>query len=461
MSRPAIAAKAEQSQDISLFLKDLDKEIATTCPDAIGVQSAGKLYEDQSKRIANALESAASGSIKSLAHAVFHDFSNSPTHREEAKRWFEANSRERKKLRYVFDRFDGLARLSRLKEAQGQGDSTLSLTAFPELPEEDNSAVSLYLDPEGVRFLFSLPDIHGTYPPEIAALIQRKLQNRPYIFLAFPPKCGGTYLRDILGRISGAGSVPKRPGHALGGRDVSPYLPTLAAQMLSVTGPKAFMTHAHMIAHHANIELLNLFKIKPVVMKRSIPDMLRSFSDMTKTEGRDKDGGYNWSLLCGVHTNESFLAMDAAERADFLVYHQAPWYIQFYASWFRAHRNNRLPVHWVAFDEFRTDPAGTARGILEFYGLKERGKYIPAAIARAQANKDTLRFNKGVSGRGAEFLKPHHMDHLHRLAAGYPDIDFVAEGLLPALVHERGEELPRMMLNAKSLRTPPPQVVHS
>jgi hypothetical protein len=30
-------------------------------------------------------------------------------------------------------------------------------------------------------------------------------------------------------------------------------------------------------------------------------------------------------------------------------------------------------------------------------------------------------------------LKPHHIEHLHRLAAGYPDIDYVAEGLLPPI----------------------------
>jgi hypothetical protein len=320
-----------------------------------------------------------------------------------------------------------------LKESQTLGEDAPSPEAFPELPEEETRSVSLHLDPEASQVIFSLPDIHGNYAPETAALVQRKHRNRTFIFLAFPPKCGGTYLRDALGRVSGAGSVPTRPGHALGGRDVSPYLPMMAAQMMSVTGQRVYMTHAHMIGYNSNIAQLDLFKIKPVVMKRSIPDMLCSFSDMSKTEGRDKSGRYNWSLLCGVHTDESFLDMDADERADFLTYHQAPWYIQFYASWLRAYRDKRLPVHWVTFDEFRADPAGTVAGILDFYGLKERAKYIPAAIARAENNKSGLRFNKGVSGRGSRFLKPHHLLHLHRLALGYPDIDFVGEGLLPPL----------------------------
>jgi hypothetical protein len=294
------------------------------------------------------------------------------------------------------------------------------------------TSYALQLPQAAVQLLFTLPNIHGAYPPEVVAEVRRLTQKRRYIFLAFPPKCGGTFIREVVGRVSGAGPNFFRPGHAMGGRDVTPYLPQLVAQMLSTTGPEAFMTHAHMIAHYSNIQLLNLFGIKPVVMKRSIPDMLCSFADMVKTEARDAIGGYNWSLLCGVPTDPSFVALDDEERCDFLVYHQAPWFIQFYASWLRAERENMIPIHWTSYDSFRSDAAGTIMGVLAFYGFADRKTVVRDAIARAKANKTVLRFNRGVSGRGAAYLKPHHLDHLHRLAGGYPDIDFVAEGLLPA-----------------------------
>ena len=237
----------------------------------------------------------------------------------------------------------------------------------------------------------------------------------------------------MVGRLSGAGPIAFRPGHAFGGRDVTPYLPALLAQRLSPTGPKAILTHAHMIAHYSNIQLLKLLKIKPVVMKRSIPDMLCSYFDMLETEGRDDNGNYNWSILCGVHTDPTFLHFDADQRIDFLVYHQAQWYIQFYASWRRADRNKLVPVHWATYDAFRTDPIRTIIGILDFYGLADRAAAAPEAVDQAQANRSSLRFNKGVSGRGMTLLEPHHIQHLHRLARGYPDIDFVAEGLLPSI----------------------------
>jgi hypothetical protein len=301
--------------------------------------------------------------------------------------------------------------------------------AAPEAPPADTK---LQLGQAGLQLLYVNPDIHGNFSPEIVEQVRRLRQDRCYVVLAFPPKCGGTFIREVVGRLSGAGPSPVRLGHALGGRDVSPYLPLLALQMMSPTGPKAFMTHAHMIAYQSNVQLLNLFGMKPVVMKRSIPDMLCSFADMAQTEGL-KGGAYNSSLLCAVHTDASFLALDAQARLDFLVFHQAPWYFQFYASWLRAHRTGQIPVHWTDYDGFRADPRRTISGILEYYGLKDRLSAVPQALAHAQANKASLRFNKGVSGRGAQTLNTDHMRHLHRLAAGYADIDFVAEGLLPAL----------------------------
>ena len=74
------------------------------------------------------------------------------------------------------------------------------------------------------------------------------------------------------------------------------------------------MTHAHMVAYPSNIELLNLFGVKPVVMVRNVADMLRSFDDMVETEGRDGDGNYNPSLLCGVYSDDSLLRMSPTER---------------------------------------------------------------------------------------------------------------------------------------------------
>jgi hypothetical protein len=430
MSGQSNSARGTNIHVVSSALKELDRKICASWPNELTFHSASKLLDAHGQLIADTLETLGGGTIQTVAQATFHDFSHSPAHREAARRWFVEHKHEAKKARFVFDRFDGLARLNRLREALSQGEiAPRQQAAAP--AAEPSAAEGLEITNASLQMLFVQPSIHGDYAPEVVEQVQRQCQNRPYIFLAFPPKCGGTFIRDVVGRLSGAGPTASRPGHALGGRDVTPYLPMLFAQMFSPTGPKATMTHAHMIGHHSNIQLLNLFKIKPVVMKRSIPDMLCSYADMLETEGRDETGSYNWSILCGVHTDPSFLHFDTDARVDFLVYHQAQWYIQFYASWRRADRDKLLPVHWTTYDAFRTDPVRTITGILDFYGLSDPATAVPEAVAQAQANRSALRFNRGVSGRGMALLKPHHIQHLHRLARGYPDIDFVAEGLLP------------------------------
>jgi len=82
---------------------------------------------------------------------------------------------------------------------------------------------------------------------------------------------------------------------------------------------------------------------QPVVMKRSIPDMLCSYADMLETEGRYPDGSYNWSILCGVHTDQAFFASMPMSAWTFSSTIN-PLVHPIYASWLRADRNKSLPV---------------------------------------------------------------------------------------------------------------------
>lgn len=379
--------------------------------------------EAQEQLIAQSLETLGTDGIQTVAAAVFHDASALPAHKEAARRWFAENPGEAKRARFVFDRFDGLARLKRLKEA-------LEAPPAPEeVPLIANGQVQL--QQATVQLIFAQPTAHGDFPPELVRQVAQIRNKKPYLFLAFPPKCGGTFIRDVLGKAVGAGLT--RPGHSFGGRDVSPYLPTFALQTLSPTGPAAFMTHAHMIAYYANVQTLSLFGIKPVVMKRSIPDMLRSFYDQFQRESYNPDGSVSRTLFCGVYGGTRQPQLSEAEKKDFFIHHQAPWYIQFYASWYGAAREGLLPVHWTSYEVFRQDPQGVITEILRFYGLSSRAHLVPDLLKQAEENKARLRFNKGVPGRGAEFFEPRHIAHLHKLAAGYPEVDFVGEGLLPAL----------------------------
>jgi hypothetical protein len=102
--------------DVSSTLKELDRQICASWPNELTAQTALRLLDAHGQLIADTLETLGDGKIRTAAHATFHDFSHSPAHREAARRWFVEHKQEAKKARFVFDRFDGLSRLKRLKE---------------------------------------------------------------------------------------------------------------------------------------------------------------------------------------------------------------------------------------------------------------------------------------------------------------------------------------------------------
>lgn len=412
------------------MVAEIDRAINAGWPAEFTPESAAALLNAFEKAISARIKTCDTQAISIPAHAAFFELSKDTVEREAAASWWRENPKQAGKRKYVYDRHPGLERLHRLKAALAQGETDLSsFIKKAVVQDEGPPAPAPTNEREAMRqVVFAQPSMHGDFPSNLVRWVQQNRHDRNLVFLAFPPKCGGTFLRDALGQLVGASL--RRPVHAYGGRDAVPYLPTLTSLFLGKDGPENIIMHAHMPGHYANLQTLNLFGVKPVVMTRNIPDMLRSYSDMFETEGREPDGAYNVSLLCGAHADETVLSLDLDQRRDFLVYHLAPWYIQFYASWVRAERENLCPVHWVDYHTLREQPAKIIQSVGAYYGRTFSDESIANALAETNKRRETLRFNKGVAGRGQDFFEPHHHDHFRKLAAGYPGIDFEALGLL-------------------------------
>src|SRR5258706_3178306 len=187
--------KIAKVHDVSSTLKELDRQICASWPNEFTPHTALKLLDAHGQLIADTLETLGDGKIQTAAHAAFHDFSHSLVHREAARRWFVEHKHEAKKARFVFDRFDGLARLKRLKEALSGHETVPAQAAAPAAEPADDS--SLTLPQAALEFLFVQPDIDGEYQPAVVEQIRRQRQARCYVFFAFPPKCGGTFIREI------------------------------------------------------------------------------------------------------------------------------------------------------------------------------------------------------------------------------------------------------------------------
>lgn len=166
--------------------------------------------------------------------------------------------------------------------------------------------------------------------------------------------------------------------------------------------------------------LIDLFGLKPVVMCRSVSDMLVSVYDAAVKRGSLGDFGSSYP------EDETFFEMDMEGRKDYLVYNYAPWYVKYYASWFLGvDRGKAKDVLFLEYDDFRKDPGGTVQEILSWtLSLKVSDDGLSAVLAHADSKRDELRYNKGVSGRGAEFFSNDQLGHLRKLTSSYQTIEF-------------------------------------
>jgi hypothetical protein len=132
--------------------------------------------------------------------------------------------------------------------------------------------MDVVLDQRAIQALFELPDREGVFPASVKNYLLDLGRRRPAVVLAFAPKVAGTFLRSAVIRASGGDLV--RIVHAQGGRDAQPYLPTLIGYFGGGVTAGPLVAHVHLQAFGANMRLFEAFDIRPIIMIRSVPDML-------------------------------------------------------------------------------------------------------------------------------------------------------------------------------------------
>jgi hypothetical protein len=280
------------------------------------------------------------------------------------------------------------------------------------------------LSPDSVNAVFSLPHPDGRFEGRALEHLRAEGKKRPAILLAFPPKAAGTYLRTAI--LYAADGQLVRAGHAQGGRDAVPYLPTFIAYYAGGVTPYNLVAHAHMQALPANRAFLEAFGIRPVAMMRPIPDMLASYWDMLENDPEARKDGLN----CLIPDNFPEFTREA--KADFLVDIIAPWYASYYASWIGYDAERPGAVCMLQYDDFRADPAGELARALAHAGVPRARPICESALAKAWSVRDECRYNKAEAGRGARYFSPAHVARLRRMLGTYrvlgPHIDALLHG---------------------------------
>ena len=233
-----------------------------------------------------------------------------------------------------------------------------------------------------------------------------------HVFITCAPKSGSTFLKNVLVGVTGYKDM------------FSVYASLQNEQELDLPHFVKFgnidtVTQQHARASEANIQMMQAFGVRPIVLVRNIFDTAASLLDFYSQ-------GFAFSTF---FNKEEFNSFSNDEKIDILIQYALPWYFQFVASWQRAEKDSRLEMKWVTFEQMVSDKAGTVAEILSFYGIGAPSEKINIKIAENEEKKETNRFNKGVVGRGKTVLSESHRAQIEDLAGAFPSADFRILGL--------------------------------
>ncbi len=233
-----------------------------------------------------------------------------------------------------------------------------------------------------------------------------------HIFIACSPKSGSTFLKNSLVGVTGF-------------RDMfSVYAGLQNEHELDLPqfvrfGKENTVTQQHSRATEANIQLMQSFGVKPVVLVRNIYDSVISLLDFyTK--------GFTFSTF---FNKEEFLAFPTEEKIDLIIEYAIPWYFQFVSGWQRAEKESRLNVNWLTYEEMIANKPATIEKVLQIYGMSAPNEIIEQRIFEIESDGEKNRFNKGVAGRGKIGLNDTQKEKVKKLARFFPSNDFSIIGL--------------------------------
>ncbi|MDJ0949224.1 MAG: hypothetical protein QNJ94_09900 [Alphaproteobacteria bacterium] len=227
------------------------------------------------------------------------------------------------------------------------------------------------------------------------------------VFITAMPKSASTFLVATLAEVTGFLQ------HFLGYdflNEQDLYLPRLIdAYDMDV------VAHQHTRATPKNLELMQNFAIRPVVLTRPLPDIAVSLLDHIHRESR---------ITSVFHPGPDFGALSRDRQLDAVVDLAMPWFVQFYAGWREATEAGAVEILFLDYAELVGAPEETVARVLAFHELPAPPEAeIAEAVARVQGG-GRARFNKGVTGRGAAGLSPAQHDRLAALVRHYPAVDF-------------------------------------
>lgn len=224
--------------------------------------------------------------------------------------------------------------------------------------------------------------VKGFFFSRLGIMRLRSIESKFYgskIFIACLPKTGSTFIVKTISKLIGWPYQQYMIGKGRNEQDL--FEPLLRKGRF-----KRSCTHQHVRATEYNIQLLNKYHIKPIVLVRNIFDSIISLRDHIETEN------HLWPM---VYINDSYYKLSPAKRLDFLIDMVVPWYLQFYVSW--KDYSFEKKIHWINYSDLARSSEIVISDILNHMQIDFSQRELTHLIRK---EKFSHRFNKGVEGRG-------------------------------------------------------------
>ena len=232
-----------------------------------------------------------------------------------------------------------------------------------------------------------------------------------HIFIACVPKSASTFLKNLLVSLTGYRDVFMV--YAAGQNEHELYLP-----MLRETAHFDTVTQQHCRASDANVQMMQAFGIKPIVLVRNVFDSVVSLLDF-----------YDKGAFFNSYFREDFRLLDEETKTDLLIDNIIPWYFQFVASWSLVEKQKNLDIFWLSYEDLIADKPSAIQDVLKFYGLGAARRGIEQRVKETESEGRKIRFNKGVKGRGESRLSERQKERIRRFTKYHPATDFSRIGL--------------------------------
>ena len=273
----------------------------------------------------------------------------------------------------------------------------------------------LALDPAHVAGRINLLDLLArTKETATLADFAPELDGRPlgtHVLVACMPKSGSSFLAAALCELTGWEQNYLAFGYRQNEQEL--YWPHL----LAVAGTNT-VTQQHCRATDINVQIIQAFGIKPVVVVRNLFDIVVSLAEFY-------DGGAIHNTFFAGHWEH----LEPARRFDLIIDHVVPWYLAFFVSWIAAAEADRVDCILVTYEELIADKPRILKEICDHQGIATSIEACTDAAARADDMNLQTRMNKGIAGRGEDALSETQKARIARLAGYFHETDFSPLGL--------------------------------